>query len=197
MPSTYTNYGAVLEYHACRERVAIMDLSPLRKFEIARFAGRAIEIDDPHVMGRANGVSGLFRSWVAKRSVEEIACLARNCQEFALPRDLMVKTRRRHEMPRVVHLESETICEGLCIPITVADRHENRRMDVTVGSLRLADRCDDLVEAMIPVGNRLHRLNSTHGLHPFVEVAIVPLCAVVIALGQPGLIPARSPQGCI
>ncbi len=30
----FTNYGAIKEYWACRERVAVMDLSPLRKFEI-------------------------------------------------------------------------------------------------------------------------------------------------------------------
>ena len=29
-----TNQGAIAEYWACRERAAIMDLSPLRKYEI-------------------------------------------------------------------------------------------------------------------------------------------------------------------
>ncbi len=34
LPSSYDNRGAVDEYWACRERAAIMDLSPLRKFEV-------------------------------------------------------------------------------------------------------------------------------------------------------------------
>ncbi len=34
LPTSYDNLGAVAEYWACRERAAIMDLSPLRKFEI-------------------------------------------------------------------------------------------------------------------------------------------------------------------
>ncbi len=34
LPTSYDNLGAVDEYWACRERAAIMDLSPLRKFEI-------------------------------------------------------------------------------------------------------------------------------------------------------------------
>ena len=34
LPTAYDNLGAVDEYWACRERAAIMDLSPLRKFEI-------------------------------------------------------------------------------------------------------------------------------------------------------------------
>ncbi|HJU48894.1 MAG TPA: DUF1989 domain-containing protein, partial [Gaiellaceae bacterium] len=34
LPSAYDNLGAVAEYWACRERAAIMDLSPLRKYEI-------------------------------------------------------------------------------------------------------------------------------------------------------------------
>lgn len=34
LPTAYDNLGAVAEYWACRERAAIMDLSPLRKFEI-------------------------------------------------------------------------------------------------------------------------------------------------------------------
>jgi aminomethyltransferase len=34
LPTSYDNHGAVAEYWACRERAAIMDLSPLRKFEI-------------------------------------------------------------------------------------------------------------------------------------------------------------------
>jgi aminomethyltransferase len=34
LPSAYDNLGAVAEYWACRERAAVMDLSPLRKFEI-------------------------------------------------------------------------------------------------------------------------------------------------------------------
>ncbi|HEY1367836.1 MAG TPA: DUF1989 domain-containing protein [Gaiellaceae bacterium] len=34
LPSAYDNFGAVAEYWACRERAAVMDLSPLRKFEI-------------------------------------------------------------------------------------------------------------------------------------------------------------------
>jgi aminomethyltransferase len=34
LPTAFDNLGAVAEYWACRERAAIMDLSPLRKFEI-------------------------------------------------------------------------------------------------------------------------------------------------------------------
>jgi aminomethyltransferase len=34
LPTSYDNLGAVAEYWACRERAAIMDLSPLRKYEI-------------------------------------------------------------------------------------------------------------------------------------------------------------------
>jgi len=34
LPTSYDSYGAVEEYWACRERAAIMDLSPLRKFEV-------------------------------------------------------------------------------------------------------------------------------------------------------------------
>jgi aminomethyltransferase len=34
LPTSYDNHGAVDEYWACRERAAIMDLSPLRKWEI-------------------------------------------------------------------------------------------------------------------------------------------------------------------
>lgn len=34
LPSSYDNFGAQEEYWACRERAAVMDLSPLRKFEV-------------------------------------------------------------------------------------------------------------------------------------------------------------------
>ena len=34
LPSTFDNHGALDEYWACRERAAVMDLSPLRKFEV-------------------------------------------------------------------------------------------------------------------------------------------------------------------
>lgn len=34
LPNTMTRYGAVAEYWACREKAAVMDLSPLRKVEI-------------------------------------------------------------------------------------------------------------------------------------------------------------------
>ncbi len=34
LPTSFTDYGAADEYYACRERVAVMDLSPLRKFEV-------------------------------------------------------------------------------------------------------------------------------------------------------------------
>ena len=34
LPTSYTQHGAVGEYYACRERAAMIDLSPLRKFEI-------------------------------------------------------------------------------------------------------------------------------------------------------------------
>ncbi|MFF4763480.1 DUF1989 domain-containing protein [Streptomyces sp. NPDC001292] len=34
LPSSFDNHGALEEYWACRERVAVMDLSPLRKFEV-------------------------------------------------------------------------------------------------------------------------------------------------------------------
>src|SRR5699024_12819038 len=34
LPNSYDNHGAVEEYWACRERAAVMDLSPLRKFEV-------------------------------------------------------------------------------------------------------------------------------------------------------------------
>jgi glycine cleavage system T protein (aminomethyltransferase) len=34
LPTHFNNQGAVAEYWACRERAAVMDLSPLRKFEV-------------------------------------------------------------------------------------------------------------------------------------------------------------------
>src|SRR5262249_46708450 len=34
LPSRFSNQGAIAEYHACREAAAVMDLSPLRKFEV-------------------------------------------------------------------------------------------------------------------------------------------------------------------
>ena len=34
LPTAFDNAGAVAEYWACRERAAVMDLSPLRKFEV-------------------------------------------------------------------------------------------------------------------------------------------------------------------
>ena len=34
LPSSMTNHGATAEYWACREKAAIMDLSPLRKYEV-------------------------------------------------------------------------------------------------------------------------------------------------------------------
>ena len=34
LPATMTAHGAAAEYWACRERVAVMDLSPLRKYEV-------------------------------------------------------------------------------------------------------------------------------------------------------------------
>lgn len=34
LATSYTDYGAIAEYHACRERAAVTDLSPLRKFEV-------------------------------------------------------------------------------------------------------------------------------------------------------------------
>jgi aminomethyltransferase len=34
LPTSYDNHGAVAEYWACREKAAIMDLSPLRKWEV-------------------------------------------------------------------------------------------------------------------------------------------------------------------
>ena len=34
LPTSFTNHGALDEYWACREKAAVMDLSPLRKFEV-------------------------------------------------------------------------------------------------------------------------------------------------------------------
>ena len=34
LPNNMTNYGVISEYWACREKAAIMDLSPLRKYEV-------------------------------------------------------------------------------------------------------------------------------------------------------------------
>ena len=34
LPHCFDNEGAIAEYWACREKVAVMDLSPLRKWEI-------------------------------------------------------------------------------------------------------------------------------------------------------------------
>ena len=34
LPASYTDWGPIAEYHACRERAVVMDLSPLRKFEV-------------------------------------------------------------------------------------------------------------------------------------------------------------------
>lgn len=34
LPNSFTNHGPIAEYWACREKAAIMDLSPLRKYEV-------------------------------------------------------------------------------------------------------------------------------------------------------------------
>jgi aminomethyltransferase len=34
LPTKFNNHGAIEEYHACRERAVVTDLSPLRKFEV-------------------------------------------------------------------------------------------------------------------------------------------------------------------
>ncbi len=34
LPACFTGHGAIEEYYACRERAVVMDLSPLRKFEV-------------------------------------------------------------------------------------------------------------------------------------------------------------------
>ena len=34
LPTRFTEYGAIEEYYACREAAVVMDLSPLRKFEV-------------------------------------------------------------------------------------------------------------------------------------------------------------------
>ncbi len=34
LPTSFTDHGAIAEYWACRDNVAVMDLSPLRKFEV-------------------------------------------------------------------------------------------------------------------------------------------------------------------
>jgi len=34
LPTRFTNHGAIEEYYACREQAVVMDLSPLRKFEV-------------------------------------------------------------------------------------------------------------------------------------------------------------------
>lgn len=34
LPNSFTNYGSIAEYWACRERAAVMDLSSLKKFEV-------------------------------------------------------------------------------------------------------------------------------------------------------------------
>ena len=34
LPNGYTDFGPIAEYHACRERAVVTDLSPLRKFEV-------------------------------------------------------------------------------------------------------------------------------------------------------------------
>ncbi len=34
LPNTMSNHGAIAEYWGCREKVAVMDLSPLRKYEV-------------------------------------------------------------------------------------------------------------------------------------------------------------------
>ena len=34
LPNSYTDHGPIAEYHACRERAVVTDLSPLRKFEV-------------------------------------------------------------------------------------------------------------------------------------------------------------------
>src|SRR5205823_2613226 len=48
LPTAYDNHGAVDEYWACRERAAIMDLSPLRKWEVlGPDAGHNVAVQGP------------------------------------------------------------------------------------------------------------------------------------------------------
>lgn len=55
LPSHYHNYGKEKEYYACRERVAMIDLSPLRKFEVVGQDAEAL------------------LNWTATRNVKKLA----------------------------------------------------------------------------------------------------------------------------
>lgn len=55
LPSHFHNYGKEKEYYACRERVAVIDLSPLRKFEVVGQDAEAL------------------MNWTATRNVKKLA----------------------------------------------------------------------------------------------------------------------------
>ncbi len=53
LPTCFTNQGAVQEYWACREKAVVMDLSPLRKWEVLGPGRRGAHPGDDHARRHA------------------------------------------------------------------------------------------------------------------------------------------------
>ncbi len=90
---------------------------------------------------------------------------------------------RRHEVAHVVHLEVETILERLGGRIAIALANQNGCVDVSVVTLRGDDRGDGGSDGLAEFLILRDGVGGDSRFEPFVKIAVIPLCAVVISCG--------------
>jgi len=94
-----------------------------------------VELDDAHIMGRADSVAGQFGGAVMIESYEVIGCFYSDVEKVRFTCCAKVNTGCGHEVAHVVGLEIETVFEGggLAGMFVFFDHHGS--MDVAVGAL--------------------------------------------------------------
>ena len=143
----------------------------LRQPQVLLVPGRAVEIDDRHVVRRADGAAGELERLVRREVLEEAAALRAASSSVVDPGHLVVAHARGDEVAQVVGLEVEAVGEGEGV-LVVARGDEGRRVEVAVLALHRGDQLRDLLDVRRQVGVGVGLEARDGRFQPLVEVAV-------------------------
>ena len=178
---------ALLGEDVRRARAAVRGAAPveevLGELQVARLAGRAVELAEGELDLLVSGHGLELRRAGAERPVDEVGRTDRDVEKRPLPRDLMVGDGRLVHVADVVELVAEVAVAPprgphhavvrLAVLLPVGETERAGRVEIAVRLLGLCDQVDQVVKVLLELRVRMRRERVGRALDDLVDVGVV------------------------
>ena len=178
---------ALLGEDVRRARAAVRGAAPveevLGELQVARLAGRAVELAEGELDLLVSGHGLELRRAGAERPVDEVGRTDRDVEKRPLPRDLMVGDGRLVHVADVVELVAEVAVAPprgphhavvrLAVLLPIGEAERAGRVEIAVRLLGLCDQVDQVVQVLLELRVRMRRERVGRTLDDLVDVGVI------------------------